>query len=287
MHRHPEIDLVSRDRGKIFRDAATQGAPQAKQVVDRFHLQKKFTEALEKFFRKHEHALKTATQSCAGKTRSAASSSKESGVNTVHGFSARSPKSKGTKGISSSGTVRYPGNLAHGTKAHGNAVRVLVQSLKTESGLPNRRQDLAKRPEERMGLLGIPKVLDTGFTSEGSYLPRRASDIIDHTLVEGIDPLSGKVSIHKLQIAVKDPFKRVKIHQHKATTRRENSGYSPCPQGEVGEPMHNAIGTKHDVKLPGALLRLLQPVVDVSALKCSGDVGDRGTIAEQRQSPHR
>jgi transposase len=72
LRRHPEIDLVSRDRGKIFRDAATQGAPQAKQVVDRFHLQKNFAEALEKFFRKQEHALKTATHSSAGKTRSAA-----------------------------------------------------------------------------------------------------------------------------------------------------------------------------------------------------------------------
>ena len=72
LRKHPEIDLVSRDRGKIFRDAATQGAPQAKQVVDRFHLQKNFAEALEKFFRKQEQALKTATQSSAGKTRSAA-----------------------------------------------------------------------------------------------------------------------------------------------------------------------------------------------------------------------
>src|SRR5260370_41137640 len=39
LRKHPEIDLVSRDRGKIFREAATDGAPQAKQVVDRFHLQ--------------------------------------------------------------------------------------------------------------------------------------------------------------------------------------------------------------------------------------------------------
>jgi transposase len=59
---HPEIDLVSRDRGKIFREAATQGAPQANQVVDRFHLQKNFAEALEKFFRKQERALKKAIQ---------------------------------------------------------------------------------------------------------------------------------------------------------------------------------------------------------------------------------
>ena len=41
-------------------------------MVDRFHLQKNFAEALEKFFRKQEQALKTATQSSAGKTRSAA-----------------------------------------------------------------------------------------------------------------------------------------------------------------------------------------------------------------------
>lgn len=68
--KHPEIDLVSRDRGKIFREAATDGAPQANQVVDRFHLQKNFAEALEKFFRKQERALKKAIQGSTGKTRS-------------------------------------------------------------------------------------------------------------------------------------------------------------------------------------------------------------------------
>jgi transposase len=35
---HPEIDVVSRDRGKEFAKAATLGAPQAQQVVDRFHI---------------------------------------------------------------------------------------------------------------------------------------------------------------------------------------------------------------------------------------------------------
>ena len=38
--KHAEIKMVSRDRGKIFREAASRGAPQAKQVVDRFHLQR-------------------------------------------------------------------------------------------------------------------------------------------------------------------------------------------------------------------------------------------------------
>ncbi len=65
--KHPEIDLVSRDRGQIFREAATEGAPQAKQVVDRYHLQKNFAEALEKFFRKQERVLKKATGGSTGK----------------------------------------------------------------------------------------------------------------------------------------------------------------------------------------------------------------------------
>jgi transposase len=71
LRQHPEIDLVSRDRGKLFREAATLGAPQAKQVVDRFHLQKNFAEALEKFFRKQERLLKKAIQRSTGKVRSA------------------------------------------------------------------------------------------------------------------------------------------------------------------------------------------------------------------------
>jgi transposase len=72
LRKHAEIDLVSRDRGKIFREAATDGAPQAKQVVDRFHLQKNFAEALEKFFRKQERVLKKATRGSTGRAHPAA-----------------------------------------------------------------------------------------------------------------------------------------------------------------------------------------------------------------------
>jgi len=61
------VGEVSRDRGQIFREAATEGAPQAKQVVDRYHLQKNFAEALEKFFRKQERVLKKATGGSTGK----------------------------------------------------------------------------------------------------------------------------------------------------------------------------------------------------------------------------
>ncbi len=45
---HPEVDIVSRDRGKEFAKAATLGAPQAQQVVDRFHMVRNLAEALQK-----------------------------------------------------------------------------------------------------------------------------------------------------------------------------------------------------------------------------------------------
>lgn len=47
MRKHPEIDYVSRDRGKDYAQGASDGAPQAVQVSDRFHLMKNFVEAVE------------------------------------------------------------------------------------------------------------------------------------------------------------------------------------------------------------------------------------------------
>ena len=46
LQEHPEVDIVSRDRGKEFAKAATLGAPQAQQVVDRFHMVKNLSEVL-------------------------------------------------------------------------------------------------------------------------------------------------------------------------------------------------------------------------------------------------
>ncbi len=45
MRRHPEITVVSRDRGSEYAKAASQGAPQAIQCADRFHVVKNLTEA--------------------------------------------------------------------------------------------------------------------------------------------------------------------------------------------------------------------------------------------------
>lgn len=47
MQAHPEIELVSRDRSKEFATAVAQGAPQAVQVLDRFHLMQNLVEQVD------------------------------------------------------------------------------------------------------------------------------------------------------------------------------------------------------------------------------------------------
>jgi transposase len=59
---HPEVGIVSRDRGGVYVDGATQGAPLATQVCDRWHLLKNLGEAVEAFLiRAHIRLPATAT----------------------------------------------------------------------------------------------------------------------------------------------------------------------------------------------------------------------------------
>ena len=59
---HPEIEIVSRDRGKEFIKAATDGAPQAKQVADRWHLLHNLREAVVSFLQQQPACLQAVAQ---------------------------------------------------------------------------------------------------------------------------------------------------------------------------------------------------------------------------------
>lgn len=55
---HPGVQLISRDRGGEFARGARQGAPEALQIADRFHVLRNLAEVAEKVLGKHRQALK-------------------------------------------------------------------------------------------------------------------------------------------------------------------------------------------------------------------------------------
>ncbi len=59
---HPQIEVISRDRASTYADGAAQGAPQAIQVADRFHLLQNVGDALQRVLQRHPAALRAAAQ---------------------------------------------------------------------------------------------------------------------------------------------------------------------------------------------------------------------------------
>jgi transposase len=56
---HPSVEIVCRDRSGLYAEGVRQGAPQAIQVGDRFHLVQNLREALERFFLRRRQDLET------------------------------------------------------------------------------------------------------------------------------------------------------------------------------------------------------------------------------------
>lgn len=56
LRRHPEVEVISRDRCGLYAQAAHQGAPQAVQVADRFHIVQNLRMAIEEQMNLHGRA---------------------------------------------------------------------------------------------------------------------------------------------------------------------------------------------------------------------------------------
>ncbi|MDP9309399.1 MAG: ISL3 family transposase [Chloroflexota bacterium] len=59
LHEHPGVELISRDRAGAYAEGATNGAPDAVQVADRWHILKNLGEALSRLFTAHPQRLKS------------------------------------------------------------------------------------------------------------------------------------------------------------------------------------------------------------------------------------
>lgn len=59
----PQIELISRDRGTEYITAAREGAPQARQVADRWHLLRNLSEAVVEVLTRHQAEMRRASRS--------------------------------------------------------------------------------------------------------------------------------------------------------------------------------------------------------------------------------
>src|SRR5207249_2559244 len=80
---HPEIEIVSRDRGGDYAAAARKGASQAQQVADKFHLLKNLRERLKDLMDRRHACLPEVEETRADAVPAKAQGLKESGVHEI------------------------------------------------------------------------------------------------------------------------------------------------------------------------------------------------------------
>ncbi|MBO0792406.1 MAG: ISL3 family transposase [Ktedonobacteraceae bacterium] len=80
---HPEVEIVSRDRGGDYAAAARKGAPQAQQIADRFHLLKNLRERLKEFMDRKQSCLPEVEEDASDAIPAKARGSKDMGTHQI------------------------------------------------------------------------------------------------------------------------------------------------------------------------------------------------------------
>jgi transposase len=80
---HPGVELVSRDRASAYSKAASEGAPEAQQVADRWHLLKNVREAVERLLERHLPVITNAIKSADTNPERMADAALRGGVGTT------------------------------------------------------------------------------------------------------------------------------------------------------------------------------------------------------------
>jgi transposase len=127
LRQYPTIEVITRDRAQAYIDAATEAAPQALQVADRWHLLKNLREAMERFLDRHGADLKRIKVTCALDTPSQE-------VPEISGKVKRRPL-KSAVGISEEQAGRQARRQArfdevHALRAQGHSHRSIAKTLK-------------------------------------------------------------------------------------------------------------------------------------------------------------
>jgi transposase len=69
---HPGVEVITRDRWSAYAQAASDGAPQALQVADRWHLLKNLREAVQRLLERHAAEVRAALQEAPAEPAAAA-----------------------------------------------------------------------------------------------------------------------------------------------------------------------------------------------------------------------